>query len=334
MEKRLPPNNIQEVPLSERDRIQLQLMCRVDRGDSYVARGVGIAMLLVAVFMGWMWWESSPFDWGLLIATVCVGLFGVLVTRLGRRKKATADIFGNLLEKGTKQIVKGRLEGADILANGALRYRIDGVDYDTHVLFVQPYPFVATLDKADILPTADMTLHLVAWAPGKYYRLRADDRRAVERKQIIGERFLPQGVRHNLIASLLVSGIVFLVAVIVEWLSYQAKQVWFSIPEFSIFAAVFILLPALLALNLYRRTRRRYKVITVARGKVSEVLVAHVRVSKNARMPLGWYTVGGETLQVDPEKPIAVGTEVEVRYVEQPNGGFPLPVSITPLTEG
>ena len=334
MENRLPSGNIQEVPLSERNRIQLQLMRRVDRGDSYVARGVGIAMLLVAVLMGWTCLESSPFDWGLLIATVCIGLFGILVTRLGRRKKTTADIFETLLEKGTKQIVKGRLEGADMLADGALRYRIDGADYDAHVLFVQPYPFVAMLDKADVLPAGDMTLHLVSWAPGKYYRLQADDGRAVELKQVIGERFLPQGVRHSIMAWLVVSAVTLVVALVASWLAYGGGQTWSDNPELAVFFVAVVGVPALLAFNLYRRTRRRYKVITVARGKVSEVLVAHVRVSKNARMPLGWYTVGGETLQVDPDKPIAVGTDVEIRYVEQPNGGFPLPVSITPLTEG
>lgn len=333
MEKRLPPNTIQEVPLSERDRTLLRAMRSIGRGDGRVARGVGIVLLLLTAYMGWMCWESRPFDWSLLAATIGVGLFGGFVTRLGKRKKTTSAVFGALLEKGTKQIVKGRLEAADILANGALRYRINGVAYEVQVLFVQPYPFVATLDEAHILPTDNIALHLVSWAPGNYYRLQVDDGGAVLGKQVIGDRFLPQSVRHNLIASLLVSGIVFLVAVMVEWLSYQAKQVWFSIPEFSIFAAIFILLPALLAFNQYIRTRRRYKVITVAKGKVSEVLVAHALVGK-IRVPLTWYTVGSETLQVGPEKPLPVGADVEVRYVEQPDGRFPLPVSIAPLGEG
>ena len=166
-------SNIQQIPLSERDCRLLESMRSVGRGDGYVARGVGVVLLLMTVLILKWCWQRSPFDWSLLAGAVFVGLLGWFLIRLGRRKRHTADIFGTLLKSGIKQVVSGRLESADILANGAICYRVNGEQYEVHVPFMQPYPFISILDKAYILPTENITLHLISRAPGSYYRLLA-----------------------------------------------------------------------------------------------------------------------------------------------------------------
>lgn len=188
------------------------------------------------------------------------------------------------------------------------------------------------LDEAHVFGYGQVVLHLVSLAPDRYLRLQVRYDNSTEKRQVISSKaFLPQHIRHNIFALLLVSAIASIVWLGIEWMMYYSNEVWFGTPELSGFIAPIAFTPALLAFLSYLRTKRRYKVLTVVRGKLAEKLIGQALVGK-MRVPHVWYNVDGEVLLVAPEKTIPpIGTPVEATYVERPKGQPPLPVSISTI---
>lgn len=324
-------------PLNARDRKLIALQSAVNRGDGRVMRIVGLVFLFTACLAGWFTWQDfhkRGFEWGTVAFTVFMALFGMLLVFGAKTQKQTRGIFQHILQSGEKLVVTGNLQHVELNALGGLTYQMEEGVYSVSIPFVLPYVFIPQLDKAQILQTGEpITLHLVELEPGRYLRLHVDYGDRVEKKEIVGNStFMPQDTKYSIFATVLVSVIAGGLWVMLEFIMHGTEGAWFAKPEISWMCFAFTVAPALIALNAFVRAKRRYKVLTVIKGRLSEVLEAHARSGK-LRLPHNWYTVGGEVLQVGASDPLSVGAMVEARYLTTIDGQFPLPVSIKLITD-